>query len=116
MKLRHDNTRPLACAGIVLTLLLGLALAGAPAAIENAGMSRVTTELAPITQRSPIVTPLVTTTLAPIQTLAPIRVGPLVVKPCHGTGISGSSKRWLPSVIRPPPPWESACSKVPSMM
>jgi hypothetical protein len=31
----------------------------------NGGMSRVTTELAPITDRSPIVTPLVTTTLAP---------------------------------------------------
>ena len=37
----------------------------------------MTTLLAPITQRSPIVTPLVTTTLAPHQTLSPIRVGPL---------------------------------------
>ena len=52
--------------------------AGAPAAIEYGGMSVVTTELAPITQRSPIVTPLVTTTLAPHQTLSPIRVGPLL--------------------------------------
>ena len=33
--------------------------AGAPAAIENGGRSVVTTELAPITQRSPTVTPLV---------------------------------------------------------
>ena len=33
--------------------------AGEPAAIENGGRSVVTTELAPITQRSPIVTPLV---------------------------------------------------------
>ena len=49
-------------------------------------MSWVTTELAPITQRSPIVTPLVTTTWAPHQTLSPTRVGPLVVKPCQGTG------------------------------
>ena len=46
--------------------------AGAPAAIENGGRSAVTTELAPITQRSPIVTPLVTTTLAPHQTLSPM--------------------------------------------
>ena len=30
-------------------------------------MSRVTTLLAPITQRSPIVTPLVTTTFAPVS-------------------------------------------------
>ncbi len=36
--------------------------AGAPAAIEYGGMSEVTTELAPITAREPIVTPLVTTT------------------------------------------------------
>ncbi len=47
----------------------------------------MTTELAPITQRSPIVTPLVTTTCAPHQTLSPIRVGPLLVKPCQGTGL-----------------------------
>ena len=60
--------------------------AGAPAAIENGGMSCVTTEFAPITQRSPIVTPLVMTTWAPHQTLSPIRVGPLLVNPCHGTG------------------------------
>src|SRR4051794_22084251 len=45
--------------------------AGEPAAIERGGRSVVTTELAPITQRSPIVTPLVTTTLAPHQTLSP---------------------------------------------
>ena len=41
------------------------------------GRSRVTTELAPITQRSPIVTPLVTTQLTPNQQLAPISTGPL---------------------------------------
>ncbi len=60
--------------------------AGAPAAIENGGMSAVTTLFAPITQRSPTVTPLVTTTLAPHQTLSPTRVGPLLVKPCHVIG------------------------------
>ena len=54
----------------------------------------MTTLFAPITHRSPIVTPLVTTTLAPHQTLSPMRVGPLVVKPCQVTGWSGSSKRW----------------------
>ncbi len=52
-------------------------------------MSEVTTELAPITQRSPMVTPPVMTTLAPHQTLAPTRVGPFEVKPCQGTGLLG---------------------------
>ena len=68
------------------------------AAMEYGGMLSVTTELAPITQRSPIVTPLVMTTCAPHQTLSPIRVGPLVVKPCHGTGVTGSSNRCEESV------------------
>ena len=61
-------------------------LAGAPAAIEPAGTSSVTTQLAPMTQRSPIVTPLVTTTLAPHQTLSPTRVGPLGREPLPGDG------------------------------
>ncbi len=77
-------------------------LAGAPAAIENSGMSLVTTELAPMTERRPMVTPLVTTTLAPSHTLSPKVTGPFEVKPCHGTGLSRSSKRWLPSVTRQP--------------
>src|SRR5205807_5030562 len=46
-------------------------LAGTPAAIEYGGTSAVTTLLAPITQRSPTVTPLVMTTLAPHQVLSP---------------------------------------------
>ena len=58
-------------------------------------MSCVTTLLAPITQRSPMLTPLVTTTFAPSQQLSPIRVGPLLSKPCQVIGVSGSSKRWL---------------------
>ena len=62
----------------------------------------MTTLLAPITQRSPTVTPEVTTTLAPHQTLSPIVVGPLLVNPCHVTGLSGSSKRWAPSVTKQP--------------
>ena len=62
----------------------------------------MTTEFAPITDRRPIVTPLVTTTFAPSQTLSPSVTGPFVVKPCHGTGLSGSSKRWFPSVSRQP--------------
>ena len=56
------------CASAEVTAVLGYSIvrstrAGAPAAIEYGGRSVVTTELAPITQRSPIVTPLVTTTL-----------------------------------------------------
>ena len=42
------------------------------------------------------------TTFAPHQTFAPIRAGPFVVNPCHGTGRDGSSKRWLPSVTKQP--------------
>src|SRR4029450_8187548 len=76
--------------------------AGAPAAIDRGGRSVVTTLLGPITQRSPTVGPLGRTTLAPHQTLSPTRVGPLEVKPCHVTGRSGSSKRWLPSVTKQP--------------
>ena len=58
--------------------------AGAPAATEKAGTSSVTTLLAPITQRSPIVTPLATTTFAPHQTLSPTRVGPLLAEALPG--------------------------------
>ena len=62
----------------------------------------VTTELAPITQRSPIVTPLVTTQLTPNQQLEPIRTGPLEVKPWRVTGVSGSSKRCSASPMKQP--------------
>ena len=41
-------------------------------------MSRVTTEFAPITARSPIVTPPVTTQLTPNQQFDPIETGPRV--------------------------------------
>lgn len=58
-----------------------ISLAGAPATIEKAGTSETTTLLAPTTQRSPMVTPLVTVTLAPSQQFGPILVGPLVVNP-----------------------------------
>src|SRR5687767_15822825 len=77
-----------------------ITFAGAPAAIENGGMSSVTTEFAPITDRSPTVTPLVITTPAPHQTLSPIRVGPFEVNPCQVIGLSGSSKRWFASVTK----------------
>src|SRR5439155_24912306 len=77
-------------------------VAGAPAAIEPAGMSWVTTLFAPMTQRLPIVTPLVTTTFTPHQTLSPIRVGPLLVKPCQVIGLFGSSTRWLASGTQQP--------------
>ena len=58
--------------------------AGAPAAIENGGMSSVTTLLAPITQRSPTVTPLVITTFAPHQTLSPDARRALAGEPLPG--------------------------------
>src|SRR4029077_2784029 len=64
--------------------------AGTPATIVPSGTSSVTTELAPTTHRLPIVTPLVTTQLTPNQQLEPIRTGPLLVKPCQVTGVSGS--------------------------
>ena len=48
---------------------------GTPAAKELAGMSRVTTLPAPMTQLSPMVTPLHTTTLAPNQMLLPMVTG-----------------------------------------
>jgi hypothetical protein len=66
-------------------------LAGAPAAIVPAGTSLVTTLFAPITQRSPIVTPVLTTQLAPNQQFEPMLVGPFDVNPCQVTGLSGSS-------------------------
>src|ERR1700733_10938911 len=76
--------------------------AGAPAATENGGKAGVTNELAPVTERSPTAPPRPITTLAPHHTLSPTRVGPLLVKPCQGTGLSGSSKRWLESVMKQP--------------
>ena len=75
-----------------------ITFAGAPAAITPAGRSRVTTEFAPTTVRSPIVTPPVTTQFVPNQQLSPIFTGPLGVIPCHVMGMSGSSKRWSASV------------------
>ena len=68
-----------------------MTFAGAPAATVPGGMSFVTTLFAPITQRSPIVTPVLTTQFSPNQQLDPIVVGPFEVKPCHVTGSSGSS-------------------------
>ena len=62
----------------------------------------MTTLFAPITQRSPTVTPLVTTTLAPHQTLSPDPRRPLAREALPRTGLSGSSKRWLPSVTKQP--------------
>ena len=54
-------------------------------------MSLVTTEFAPITARSPISTPPVTTQLTPNQTLSPILTGPRGTNPCQVIGVSGSS-------------------------
>src|SRR5437763_10118254 len=76
--------------------------AGEPAAITPDGMSLVTTELAPLTQRSPMVPPVVTTQLAPNQQLEPIVVGPFDVNPCHVTGTTGPSKRCKASDTKQP--------------
>src|SRR6185437_1194373 len=91
---RHPIAQPLS--------ILRRTRAGAPAAIENGSRSSVTTLLAPITQRSPTRTPLVTTTFAPSQQLSPMRVGPLLSNPCQVIGFSGSSKRWLASLTKQP--------------
>ncbi len=53
-------------------------------------MSLVTTELAPTTEPSPIVTPGRTTTLRPSHTLSPMTVGPLY-------GWDPGWSRWLSS-------------------
>src|SRR5947208_13820007 len=79
-----------------------MTLAGAPAQIVRGGRSRVTTEFAPITQRSPTVTPVVTTQFSPNQQFEPMCVGPFDVKPCHVTGVSGSSKRCDASETKQP--------------
>ena len=62
----------------------------------------MTTELAPTTQRSPIVTPLVTTQLTPNQQLEPILTGPFELKPWWVIGVVGSSKRWSASPTKQP--------------
>ena len=49
----------------------------------------MTTEFAPITARSPISTPPVTTQLTPNQTLSPILTGPRASKPCAGDRLVG---------------------------
>ena len=46
-----------------------MTLAGTPAAIENGGMSEVTTLPAPIIEASPIVIPPIIVALLPIETL-----------------------------------------------
>ncbi len=53
-----------------------MTFAGAPAATTPAGRSFVTTEFAPTTVLSPIVTPPVTTQFVPNQQLSPILTGP----------------------------------------
>ena len=69
------------CGGPFLTQPSGrssclMTLAGRPAANTPAGMSFVTTEFAPITDPSPMVTPGITQTFRQSQTLFPITTGP----------------------------------------
>ena len=87
---RRSRARPrLSAIGRSAKSIWRIGFAGAPAAIVAGGRSRVTTELAPITQRSPTLTPLVTTQLTPNQQLAPISTGPFEVKPCSVIGCLG---------------------------
>ena len=52
-----------------------IGFAGHPAATQFAGNERVTTEPAPTTVLSPMVTPFKTVTFSPSQTLLPISIG-----------------------------------------
>src|ERR671925_2156188 len=70
-----------------------ITFAGAPAAITPGARSWVITEFAPITQRSPICTPPVTTQPTPNQQLDPIRTGPWGSNPCQVIGLGRSSWR-----------------------
>ena len=70
LDLENDRPRAVVAAGeYQISLRI---LAGTPAAITLVGMSWVTTAPAAIIELSPIVTPLVMTTPAPIHTLLPI--------------------------------------------
>lgn len=67
-----------------------MTLAGIPTAIEYEGISLVTTELAPMTHLSPILTSGKTITFCPIQHPSPIVIGP-VCNCCAKNGISVST-------------------------
>jgi hypothetical protein len=59
-------------------------------------MSLVTTELAPMTDRRPIRTPLVTTTLAPSHTLSSNTVGPFAARSLLGNRHDGIAEPVIP--------------------
>lgn len=65
--------------------------AGEPAANTFGGMSRVTTEWAPITEPFPTVTPGMTATFRPSHTLFPMTVGPLYFTESGSTKCRSSS-------------------------
>lgn len=65
----QTRTHVLSCINVLIILQ------GLPAANTSDGMSLVTTLPAPITLRSPIVTPGQITTLPPIQQSSPIDIG-----------------------------------------
>ena len=73
-----------------------ITLAGIPAAIELAGMSLVTTELAPMITLSPICTPPHIVTLSPSQTLLPMTISPFDTSGLFIGGILELSKLRLP--------------------
>src|SRR5579859_2765735 len=78
---------------ILLLVNCFITLHGLPAAITFGGMFLVTTLLAPITEFSPIVTPLSTTLFTPNQTLSSITTS-------SGGPVLGSSKCQSASVIK----------------
>ena len=73
-----------------------MTFAGTPTATEYGSMLLVTTEFAPITAPSPMVTPDKTHTWLPIQTLLPIRIPPLECSVLWVGGSDKSSKSVLP--------------------
>ena len=74
---------------------------GLPTAIQSAGISRVTTEPAPITALSPMVTPGKTVTLAPSHTFSPMVIGLSLKPPCKR---STGSMAWLVQIRLHPGP------------
>src|ERR1035441_9899229 len=60
--------------------------AGAPTATQKSGIERLTTELAPMTQCLPMVTPGRTTTFSPSHASRPMVTGAIRLIPCSEMG------------------------------
>src|ERR1022692_3216633 len=89
---------------------LRITLAGTPAAKQCDGMSFVTTELAPITTSSPMVTPPTIVHLVPTQTLLPSTMGPVQKgRSRNGTSDHSGPKQWVMSWIEDPSAIPQSC-------